>query len=318
MLGKRPWSEERISKAYWHDHKALEEELATHPGRVYHLEMVRIKKGGEIFEKATEELTEVISAYKRELDKESIPTRRTQSRFDLLDTTLCMRMIMASVAAMSLVDYSRRSRRNLPEIPNFDDMRKQLFSGEPPHEFIQDLRNYAAHYDLPTSEWEFSVIWHNDARGKEERIDLFIDSKKLLEFNDWKPASRAFLSRNERIGLEEVFSQYKQKVVNFNQWLLSVIEKEVGENIQDYRRSVVIVERERWRCRLTLAISRTDPKATDFLGAFHEHLTLQEKVELECYPTRSDKQLERLREVLNVYGAFDDELYEELRKKSQI
>lgn len=66
-----------------------------------------------------------------------------------------------------------------------------------------------------------------------------------------------------------------------------------------------------------LAISRTDSKATHFLGAFHEHLTLQEKVELESYPTRSNMQLARLREVLNVYGAFDDELYEDLRKKSQ-
>jgi hypothetical protein len=153
MLGARPWSEESISNAYWHNRKALDEALAAHPGRLYHSEMVRIKKGVEVFDRATEELTEVISAYKRELDKESIPTRRTQSRFDLLDTTLCMRMMMASVAAMSLVDYSRRSRRNLPEIPNFDDMRKQLFSGDPPHEFIQDLRNYAAHYGLPTPEW---------------------------------------------------------------------------------------------------------------------------------------------------------------------
>jgi hypothetical protein len=317
VLGNRPWSEESISNAYWHNLKALDEALAAHPGRLYHSEMVRIKKGVKVFDRATEELTEVISAYKRELDKESIPTRRTQSRFDRLDTMLCMRVMMASVAAMSLVDYSRRSRQVLPDIPNFDDMQKQLFSGDPPHEFIQDLRNYAAHYDLPTPEWEFSVIWHNEVRGKEEKIDLFIDSKKLLEFNDWKPASRAFLSRNERIGLEEIFSQYKQKVACFNQWLLSVIAKEAGENIQDYRRSVEIVERERWRCRLILAISRTDPKATDFLGAFHEHLTFQEKMELECYPTRSDKQLARLREVLNVYGAFDDELYEELRKKSQ-
>lgn len=317
MLGNRPWPEESIRNAYWYDRKALDDALGAHPGRVFHLEMVRIKKGVDLFDKATEELAEGISAYRRELDKESTPTRRTQSRFDQLDTTLCMRVMMASVAAISLVDYSRRSRRVLPEIYNFDDMQKQVFSGDPPHEFIQDLRNYAAHYELPTPTWEISCIWHNDARGKEEKIDLFIANKKLLEYSKWNAASRAFLSKNERIGLEDIFSQYKRKVACFNQWLLSVIAKEAGEEIQDYHRSIEIVEKERWRCRLNLAISCIDPKSTDFLGVFHQHLTLQEQEELECYPTRSDKQLARLREVLNVYGSFDDELYEELRRKSQ-
>lgn len=219
---------------------------------------------------------------------------------------------------MSLVDYSRRARQIIPDdIEGFDRKKNEAFSGDPPHEFIQDLRNFAAHYDVPTPEWEFRIIWHKDERGKEEQIDLFIDSDNLLKYDDWKSASREYFSRNRRVGISEMFAQYRGRSLMFNNWFLSALEEAAGEDLRDYRRSVRIVEKIRWRVRINMAISRINDTRESVLVPFWEHLTDREQEELKQYPDRSDVQLRRLREILNIFEAFEDDLYEKLIAKAR-
>ena len=268
MLGDPPWSEDILTESYFRDFTSVDEALSRHPGRKYSLTLLRIEKGVEVFESAIHELSEVVSAYRFELDKESIPTRRTQSTFEDLDTCLRMRIMAASAAAMNLVVYSRRAKNCFPAIENFDAKRREVYSGDPPHEFIQDLRNFSAHYDIPEPVWEFRVVWNRGKGGKDERIDLFINRDTLLQYDDWKPVSREYLSNNERIGINEVFLMYRRKVVHFNRWLVSTFEAAGGEELKDYRRSVAIVEKLRWRVRINLAISRIKPSKKQILSPF--------------------------------------------------
>lgn len=93
MLGHPPWSEEEIINAYFRDFLAVNEALLHHPGHQYSSAVLLINKGVEVFDRATEELSEIVSAYRQALDKETMPTRRTQSTFDHLDTCLRMRIV---------------------------------------------------------------------------------------------------------------------------------------------------------------------------------------------------------------------------------
>lgn len=157
------------------------------------------------------------------------------------------RQIHNTVAAAATVrDHAKRVYTNAykdkPEFLQYQDKFEELFDTNPVIQFVQKLRNYVLHYDLPPVSAntllspEGKVFW---------RISLTID--RLLEWDRWNSASKKFLkdpakylgSENfdwydptDRLDLSLTFSKYKDCISLFYNWLT---QQQVALHAREFR-----------------------------------------------------------------------------------
>ena len=87
--------------------------------------------------------------------------------------------------------------------------------------FIQNLRNYMLHYNLPSTFSEFHVS--RDPKSGKEIIQTRATIKKdgLLYWSGWSKIANEFLDKSDDdIELIKVIRAHEIKVRNFNEWLI--------------------------------------------------------------------------------------------------
>lgn len=127
-------------------------------------------------------------------------------------------------AAFSLVDHSRRFyNKNYKEAGTFTDYEeavKSRFVEDPVCQFVQGLRNYFIHKEVP------AVTATVQIDSGPPRQSFWISKSAILDGFGWKASAKEFMANlGEEIDLGDVSAQYEQKIVDFYDWVFGRLEE---------------------------------------------------------------------------------------------
>ena len=142
-------------------------------------------------------------------------------------------------AVKTLVDHSRRIVSDLSVSDTFMEQ-YSLKVGEsfgiPEHTFVQKLRNYALHYNLPpivdTVHWKVA-----DTPGQGTiKMGITLEGATLLEWDKWNRQERALIASWEdgKAPLIEIVDSYSQTVESFYRWLFEALVEMHKQDLQEY------------------------------------------------------------------------------------
>jgi hypothetical protein len=125
-------------------------------------------------------------------------------------------------SAQSLVDHTRVFKNKMYKGQTFEkiyqDKVDRGLSHSPTVSFVQDLRNYVLHKQLPIASAQLSF---KGGGGTITELDntIKLDVNELREWNKWKPESRVFLaSLDDKVQIREVAEKYEGAIRAFYQW----------------------------------------------------------------------------------------------------
>ena len=129
-------------------------------------------------------------------------------------------------AAGSLVSHARRVTRGTSMVSEavlgeYLTRTQAEFTCDPLHQFVQKLRNFALHYDVPLTQMAMGGSLDNGVPGPDWRQGVSLDLKTLREWDGWNKGAKAFLaSHGDNVFLVDLVDQYGAKVQSFYSWLL--------------------------------------------------------------------------------------------------
>jgi hypothetical protein len=210
-------------------------------------------------------------------------------------------------AAAILVDMTRHITRHIT-ISDFDEKRTSNFN-EIQHEFIKGLRNNLNHVLF------FEPGWTKRNSMKEETSHFEYSSAKLLREGDFNEKARDYiLSQEEVIDVRNLFTSYHICIDGFYEWLIPEIKNKLPIEITDYQRCRKEMQINSVRCWYRLLFTQIISPKTDLYSHLHKHLTQEELEEINALPNCSKEQIDRIIEMVDEYGAIDDELRELIYK----
>jgi hypothetical protein len=125
-------------------------------------------------------------------------------------------------SAQSLVDHTRVFKNKMYKGHTFKKVYQDKVDRELKHSpivcFVQDLRNYVLHKQLPIASATLSF------KGEGGTITEFdstvkLDVNELRAWNKWKPESRAYLdSLDDKVQIRELVEKYEGAIKAFYQW----------------------------------------------------------------------------------------------------
>lgn len=141
--------------------------------------------------------------------------------------------------AKTLVEHSRNTIRELCEKTDFweeyQDRVMNTFANEPVIKFVEELRNYALHKNLPYTTATFHMT-----NPPENSMMLNLDT--LRNSYKWKDLSKKYLDKlGDRVNLESVISEYATIVIDFHKWLeerLQEVHKKAFEKTEEIRERI--------------------------------------------------------------------------------
>jgi hypothetical protein len=124
--------------------------------------------------------------------------------------------------AQSLVEHTRVFKNKMYKGHRFQKVYQEQVDRDLKHApivcFVQDLRNYVLHKQLPIASAQLNLT------GGEGTIAEFdstvrLDVTELREWDKWKPESRVYLdSLDDRVQIREVVEKYEDAIGAFYQW----------------------------------------------------------------------------------------------------
>lgn len=135
---------------------------------------------------------------------------------------------MASV--MTLVCHSRNLIKEKYEGTllqlHWDEQIKIRFAGKPLHTFVQDLRNYTLHCNLPAT--SLSYLWNGSS--------VRLSSEHLLLWDNWREPSEEYIrSHPTGISLQQVIDAYYSSIHEFYEWFVDELCSFHAQDLEEYR-----------------------------------------------------------------------------------
>jgi hypothetical protein len=147
-------------------------------------------------------------------------TNRMELERFMDEVTRLLHNFLAS--AKTLVDHTRVFKNEMYEGHEFEkDYQEKLQHDLGKSEivrFVQDLRNYVLHKQLPLALAEFSF---KGGGGTVSDFDntIKLDVNRLREWDRWKPESRAYLDAlDDKVQIRDVVEKYETAIRFFYQW----------------------------------------------------------------------------------------------------
>lgn len=127
------------------------------------------------------------------------------------------RLLHNYLAALgSLRDHSRRLwRTHLRDDAAYDEQVQAMFAGSGLCHFVQNLRNYTLHNQLPVAHGQLNVV-----PNKEFSSRVRLSRPDLLRWSGWPPLARDYLAGlpDDGIDLADLVAAYTDTVTSFNDW----------------------------------------------------------------------------------------------------
>jgi hypothetical protein len=137
----------------------------------------------------------------------------------LVEVTRTLHNFVAS--ALTLVDTTRVLYRELYDkqqlMPTYQTEIENRFIKDGTAQFIKDLRQFCQHYRLPLVMAQVGL--NLGPKGGDINWGVPISRNQLKVWSGWSATSKTFIDGSEtKINLEEVLKQYRDKVIDFNDW----------------------------------------------------------------------------------------------------
>lgn len=119
-------------------------------------------------------------------------------------------------AVGSLRDHTRALwAKHLPDDREYDERARETFTESGLCVFVQNLRNYTLHANLPIIQGHMS--WE---RGKQITTGVQLRRPNLLKWKKWPAAGKRYLADlpQDGIDLAELVANYTDAVAEFNDW----------------------------------------------------------------------------------------------------
>jgi hypothetical protein len=145
--------------------------------------------------------------------------KKPEMRVSLYEITRLLHNFVTS--AKSLIEHARVIYREIykggEEFPEYQKEVDKRFSNNPLAQFVEDLRDYCLHYELPT----ISSVLHFSSLSPtpvfESRIELKIE--ELNKYSKWSHLAKKYLaSQNKPVNLLNVTDEYYALVKDFHNW----------------------------------------------------------------------------------------------------
>ncbi|EPM0512337.1 hypothetical protein R4370_006691, partial [Pseudomonas putida] len=123
------------------------------------------------------------------------------------------KLFYATSSVMALVEVARVFNKKWG-VEGYGDGVKAHFSTLGLHEFLQDLRNYNAHWRIAEANWRIDY----DFQGG--RVARFVvDRGELLAWGNWKAGAKRFIEDGgTEIDIGAAFDTYRKQVKSFYEW----------------------------------------------------------------------------------------------------
>lgn len=307
-----PVPQDVFNKLIWIVGSDAHEIMCHHPGYDLQNKIESLKRVLETYRKCHVDLIEILDAFDTASNDAALFQRPQAAKLEE-HAIVCRKEIFAlSSAAAALVDLARRVTKSI-KIPDLNKMRQQCFDSKQ-HEFIKKLRNNLNHITFLESDWTLKYMV-----GQEKTSHFEFRTAKLLRDGDFNEEAREYIkNQEETIDIRNLFTSYHNCIDTFYGWLMPKIENQLPLEVQDYRRCTRGMQANSTRCWYRVLFQQVIKPETDLYSHLHNHLTPEELEEVNALPHRSKEQIDRIIELVDEYGACNDELREMVYKAFSI
>ena len=202
----------------------LQRRIQEHPAHVEYWRCKGLKQTLAVFQVNAGELMALLeqAATDAELAMELVQNVRPPEVRDGFRLGVLRALHNYVASAMTLVDHSRRMMRDRSgQIADELEKRKEAFLANPEARFVQDLRNFTLHRELPPLGHKVSMQNLNtpDVTMVSE-VQLSVES--LRSWDGWTATSLEFLNQQGgAVELRPVIERHRDLVIDMNAWLLN-------------------------------------------------------------------------------------------------
>lgn len=302
-LGPLPWSEGLLRKAFFRDFINTEKAIREHPGFPAHSKLLALQQSLNIFLDAVSEFFSSIKAFQIDAESPLFWTRPFSETFNKRELAIRRGVFAAATTAMALVDHSRRVKNTFSAVrEEYDNQIGKVFD-EHEHRFVQCLRDCVCHIRMIESDWQTTY----SASGK--NTQFLLRRVTLLGWNGWNAHARTFIDRNpDGIDIERLFTVYRQRVQQFQEWFQIEVAKASEPELSEYREYEKTLKRFGVRATWNLILDQFVIGRLDPFLYLNKYLTKAELKDVMALPMKSIGQVDRIIQILDDYGACDDEL----------
>ncbi|HEY8037077.1 MAG TPA: hypothetical protein VIF37_15965 [Methylobacter sp.] len=303
-LGTIPWSNETLEKAYWKNFKDTHESIKQHPGYDLHERILSLKAVLRMFNKTSDSFFTALKQFHIEVHERKLFYRSRGNDLREFEEEFQEILYLFAASAMTLVDQSRAISEKI-EIPGYEERKLSTFVNNHRHRFIQELRVDLIHVTLHQPNWQLSTEHdHTHITQFMLHADQFRRSKK------WHSLAKKYLREHSNgVDLGALIQEYRMQVNAFQEWLQAAIVEAASVTIDDYHRCdrflKAIESRCWWRALLSQVVIQGGRDPYQYLD---QYLTQSEVEEIQGLPYKSKEQVERIVEMVDDYGAYDEEL----------
>jgi hypothetical protein len=302
-LGPLPWSNETLERAYFRGFAEAYEAIRQHPGYELHRRVQSLQSALRLFCKWCSHFLDELEKFHIEAHEGKTLEKRHALDLKGFEDSFQEALYIVASTAMTLVDQSRGIKNHLDQTEY--QSRAELFANDPAHRLIQELRNDVIHVSLHKPNWRRS--YKEDGNSSTEMILL---PHQLSRSSEWHQLARKYLqAQPDGIAIGQLIKEYQVKVNAFHEWLHTALQASVGNTIADYlrceRHLKTIGSRSMWRLMLLQVVI---PQKRDPYSYLDRYLTPEELAEVSRLPSRSKTQVDRIIELVDEYGACDEEL----------
>lgn len=300
---ERPWTKGQIVVSSFRDLVRTLQTIDSLPGGKISSELEAIHLSLNVFLDATYDLLASINSFKGESEKPDFWNRTRRADFERLELRIQRGIFSATMAAMALVDHSRIFANNYP-VELYREKVKEYFSEDYLHRFVQLFRNFMTHVRITKSNW----VVKYDKQGRS--VFFFLTPEDLNKWDGWDSPSRSYMASNPQgVNIEQLFDDYSRKVKLFHDWFRSQVWQKHSEELREYfdckRMYNAVNAGSTWNLLIRQGFlkQRIDPYMY-----LDRYLSSGEIEEILSLPFRSKRQVDRIIELVDEYGACDEEL----------
>ncbi len=171
------------------------------------------------FQRNNEEIVKLLDLYETNTDM-ALHIFKVDNReeFEIFLREITRLLHNYLAAAKTLIDHTRKLCQDEYKGTEFEaeynEKINELFVNSPISKFIQDLRNYSLHRNLPITG---ATLSFNRDSGMSHSINL--TKKSLMDWDNWTRKSLDYLSKqDDQIGLPQMIKEYTSLVMEFQEW----------------------------------------------------------------------------------------------------
>lgn len=308
---EEPWSEDQVGKAIAFDFQKAKREIdGTTGGRMWSA-LKEVKDSHWILDQAIDDLLEGFNRFAHRSQYREFWLRINEDSRDEYTKNIKRYLFNASSALSALVDHTRNFTRKYP-VPGEADARLKAFKEDNLHRFLFDLRNYSLHWRPAQANWNISMA--AGKAGVSRTVEFLLSKSTLLEWNCWKAAAIEFLdSQPEKVDVRELFIEYQSRARNFQSWLQTAATVAHYTDLRQYLEYKKWHERfhDSWQWNAVAAYRETTRDPYELL---QDYLTPREIEHIYSFNLKSDEQIDRMIELVDLHEVVDDPLRSKLQE----